>query len=107
MSDIGHDRPLETCSEDTPRCREDPSTTPDFESLAAIAANALELRSEQLLTAARCDDPWPHLPRRIVPNVLRMPARELGDPVPFVVLMESDDWTLHISRMMQRFGDRD
>jgi hypothetical protein len=35
------------------------------------------------------------LPRRIVTHVLAVAAFEIGHPVLFVVLMESDDATLH------------
>lgn len=36
-------------------------------------------------------DPGAHLPRRLVSNVLRMSACELGDPVLFQVLAKTDD----------------
>jgi hypothetical protein len=31
------------------------------------------------------------LPRRIMPHMLHMPARKLGDPVAMLVLMEADN----------------
>jgi len=35
--------------------------------------------------------PRPHLPRWVVSHVLAVPALQLCDPVPFVVLMKADD----------------
>jgi len=39
------------------------------------------------------DDPRPHLPRRIVPDVLCVAALQIGDPVTDVVLVISNDAT--------------
>ena len=38
--------------------------------------------------------PRPHLPGRRVADVLGMAARELGDPLPLGILVESDDATI-------------
>jgi hypothetical protein len=42
-------------------------------------------------TALLTDHPGTNLPGRIVTHVLLMAARELGHPVPLVVLMETSD----------------
>ena len=39
--------------------------------------------------------PLADLPRGIVPDVLRVPARELSDPLSLVVAMKSDDCLIH------------
>jgi hypothetical protein len=45
--------------------------------------------------ALRRNDPGTIGPRRIVANVLVVPALELRDPVLFFVLMETDDAPVH------------
>jgi hypothetical protein len=40
-------------------------------------------------------DPDPDLPRWVVTDVLRVPALELRDPVPLLVLMVPHDLTVH------------
>ena len=56
-----------------------------------ITQPTLERRADARTAALDGNDPWPHLPGRIVSHVLRMAALELGHPVPFVVLSEADD----------------
>jgi hypothetical protein len=41
------------------------------------------------------NDPWAIHPRRVVPDVLRVPALELGDPVAVLVLVIADDAPVH------------
>jgi hypothetical protein len=36
-------------------------------------------------------NPRSHLPRRVVRNVLRVSALEIGDPLSFAVLVKADD----------------
>jgi hypothetical protein len=48
------------------------------------------------LPAMSRDDPGADLPRRIVAHVLGMSALQVGHPLPFVILMKSDDATLHV-----------
>jgi len=63
--------------------------------LAPIAANAVELAAEPAVAALGRHGPRPELKRRLVPDVLAVAARELGDPVTGVVPMEPDDRALH------------
>ncbi len=54
-------------------------------------------------------DPDPDLPRWVVTDVLRVPALELCDPVPLLVLMVPHDLTVHgLTRLYEsptnRFG---
>ena len=55
------------------------------------AALTLELHAEKARASLRRDDPRPLFHRRVVPNVARVAALEVGHPVAFVVLMEADD----------------
>ena len=63
--------------------------------LLYIAQHALELHAEARCAPFRNRDPDADLPRRIVPDVLRVPAFELGHPVAFLVLMVADDRPTH------------
>lgn len=56
-----------------------------------IAQHTLQLRTEMRCSALGRRDPHADLPRRIVPDMLRVPALELGHPVAFFVLMVTDD----------------
>ena len=41
------------------------------------------------------NDPRAALPRRVIPDVLVVPALQFGDPVSFLVLVEARDLTFH------------
>jgi hypothetical protein len=56
-----------------------------------VAEHTLELRAQMRRAPFRCRDPHPDLPRRIVPDMLRMPALELGHPVAFLIPAVTDD----------------
>ena len=55
------------------------------------AAHASQRRAEPRRTALGGEHPGPRHQRRLVANVLIMPARELGDPVAVGILMKADD----------------
>ena len=56
-----------------------------------MAEYTIQLRAEVRVAPVRRGDPDPDLPRWIVPDMLGMPALELGHPVAVLVLMVSDD----------------
>ncbi len=47
--------------------------------------------TEMLVPALRCGDPMPICPRRIVPDVLLMPALQIGNPVAALIQMVIND----------------
>ena len=57
-----------------------------------IASGALELTTEMGGTAFGSEDPGADGPGRIMTDMLGVAAFEVGDPVAFGVLMESDDF---------------
>ena len=65
----------------------------------AIAERTFERRSEPFSPPFFLDDPRAYLERRFVAHVLPMAARELGDPVSDLVLVEPDDRALHAARV--------
>jgi hypothetical protein len=54
-----------------------------------VAETALERRADSCRATLDGNDPWTHLPRGIVTHVLRMPTLEVGNPVTFVILVET------------------
>ena len=62
-----------------------------------LTFQAVELHAESGVTTLGGRDPLAHLPRRVVPNVLAMPTRQLGHPVPFIVLVVPRDRLLHFT----------
>src|SRR5690349_23554018 len=60
-----------------------------------VAEDAVQLDAEPGGAAFRGGHPWADLPWRIVTNVLAVPASKLGYPVPFVILVESNDRLVH------------
>ena len=56
-----------------------------------VAEDTLQLRAEMRCSALGRRDPHADLPRRIVPDMLRVPALELGHPVALLVLVVTDD----------------
>ena len=54
-----------------------------------IAEWALERRADARMAALDGNDPRPHLPGRIVANVLGVAALEVGNPMVLVVLVKA------------------
>lgn len=63
---------------------------------AGVAFLAVERPAEHSVAALWGDHPGAIDPRWFVAHMLIMPAFELGDPVPLVVPMKTDDVLLHI-----------
>jgi hypothetical protein len=72
----------------------------------ALRSALAELARERLTKGGGAafgrDDPGAIGPRRIVANVLIVPALELRDPVLFFVLMKTDDASVHDLRAEER-----
>jgi hypothetical protein len=68
---------------------------PPVRRFSAVAFDAVETDPEPAAAAFGGDDPWKARPRRIVADVLVVPALQLGDPVPLAVLVEARDPTFH------------
>src|SRR5579859_1018944 len=62
---------------------------------SAVALDAVEPEAEAAAAALRRDHPRAALPRRVVADVLVVPALQLGHPVPLLVPVVARDWTLH------------
>ena len=62
---------------------------------ALIAEAAVQRRPDAVLASARLQDPRLGEERRPVADVPAVAARELGEPLAFVVLVEADDRPLH------------
>src|SRR5437762_2637389 len=62
---------------------------------SAVALDAVQPHPEPAAAAFRGDDPRATLPRRVVADVLVVPALQLGHPVPFLILVEARNPTLH------------
>jgi len=60
-----------------------------------VAERAVERRADALHPPGRVVDPGPIEEGGAVPHVLAVLAREQGDPVALLVLLPSDDRTLH------------
>lgn len=70
---------------------------------AFVTKNAVERSAEVRGAGGVGQDPFPHLPGRVVPHVLGVAALELGDPVGFRVLVKSNDAGQHVTMItMQR-----
>ena len=61
-----------------------------------VAADAVQLDAESGGASFWRGNPWAYLPRRIVANVLAVPALQLGQPMPFVILVKSNDRLIHV-----------
>ena len=68
--------------------------------LGTIAERAIERRSDLRRSTLDMDDPRSELERRLVPYVLVVPARQLGDPVALLVEVEPRDLSFHRSRVV-------
>ena len=64
--------------------------------------HAVQHRAAHLVAAGFGDHPGPVLPRRIVENVLSVTTLEVGDPVPLLVGMESNDSAWNAAAGRQR-----
>lgn len=62
---------------------------------AFVAAPAFQDAAQAAVPALLSRDPRPDLPRRVVTHVLRVPALQLRDPVPLLVLIVPHDSTIH------------
>ncbi len=63
--------------------------------LGLVTFHAAQLGAQPFLAFFRIDHPGTVHPRRIVTNVLGVPALQIGDPVQPFVLMKSDDLAPH------------
>src|SRR5664280_1460703 len=68
--------------------------------LGTIAERAIERRPDLRRSTLRVHDPRSDLERRLVPNVLVVPARQFGDPVALLVEGEPRDRSFHRSRVV-------
>lgn len=64
-------------------------------SLRDVAQHAVERRPEVSGTGGLCQNPGTVAQRRIVANMLGVPALELRDPVPLSVLVKTGDASIH------------
>src|SRR3954471_708920 len=62
---------------------------------STVALDAVQPHPESARPAFRGGDPRPLLPRRVVADVLVVPALQLGNPMSFHVLVEPRDPTPH------------
>jgi hypothetical protein len=60
-----------------------------------LTETAVQRRAQPRVSRLLLEHPRPLLPGRIMPHVLRMPALQIGHPMPLCVLMKSDDSLLH------------
>jgi hypothetical protein len=65
--------------------------------LRPVAKRAFEMRLDPCRALDLVRDPWAVLKGRAVADVLVVQAREVGDPVPFSVLVETRDLPSHES----------
>jgi hypothetical protein len=68
--------------------------------LGTIAERAIERRSDLRRSTLDMDDPRSELEWRLVPYVLVVPARQLGDPVALLVEVEPRDRAFHRFRVV-------
>src|SRR4051812_7687994 len=62
--------------------------------------------SDEALSSRLGRNPRAHLPRRIVSDVLGVPAGQIRDPVLLIILMEADDLSRNASRFSHRASVR-
>jgi hypothetical protein len=70
--------------------------------LGTIAERAIERRPDLRRSTLCVHDPRSDLERRLVPNVLVVPARQFGDPVALLVEVEPRDRSFHRSRVVAK-----
>ncbi len=75
--------------------------------LGPVAERAVQRCSDSGGPFGLLEHPWRKAERRRVANVLRMQARQLGDPVAVVVLDETHDRSPHGATVARLAGDRD
>jgi hypothetical protein len=59
-----------------------------------VAAETIELAAEPSLPAFFSRRPYANAERRLMADVLAMPARQIGHPISVFVLMKTDDFLL-------------
>jgi hypothetical protein len=59
--------------------------------------DALKRVSQELSASFLSLDPWPLLPRRIVPDVPRVPAFQFRNPVILIVAVKAGDNSQHVT----------
>lgn len=62
---------------------------------AGIALLALEHAADRLRPSCRSNDPGAIGPWRVVPHMLVVPAFQLSYPMPFIILVKTDDSFFH------------
>jgi hypothetical protein len=93
---VAKDRPAFGANEACPTCRISGLIAGCHEGLIGLVAKRTgDLGPETALPSFLADHPWMELERWAVPDVLIVTARQLGDPVPRRVLMESTDQPFH------------
>lgn len=60
-----------------------------------VAADAVEFAAKPSLAAFLSRRPQAHAERRLMADVLPMPARQIGHPISMFVLMKTDDLLFH------------
>jgi hypothetical protein len=60
-----------------------------------VAAEAIEFAAEPSLSAFLRRRPQAHAERRLMADVLPMPARQIGHPISVFILMKTDDLLFH------------
>jgi len=60
-----------------------------------VAADAIEFAAKPSLPAFLRRCPQAHAERRLMADVLPMPARQIGHPISMFVLVEADDLLFH------------
>ncbi len=70
----------------------------------ALAVHTIQLNAQILASRLFSEHPGPHLPGRIVPHVLAVPAFQIRDPVLCLVLMERHNPTSHWRPLSPSFG---
>ena len=66
-----------------------------FSCLRRLAEAAVQQGPEVLAAGLGGLSPGAQLPWRVVTDMLTVAAGEIGNPVLFGILMESDDWLMH------------
>jgi len=56
---------------------------------------AIQGLADELPPAFLRQDPWPADQRRMVPYVLAVPAREIGNPIAVLIQVKTDDGLIH------------
>jgi hypothetical protein len=60
-----------------------------------IAEKTVQRRAEAFPAGGLGEDPGPELPRRLVPDMLGVTTREVGDPVSLGILVKTSNCSFH------------